>query len=43
VLHSVSGREHPEIQHLINEVVAGGRPVEQHTAPELERAVRFLT
>ena len=43
ILHHRSGRDYQEIQQWVNEVVAAGRPVTEHTIPELEHAARLLT
>ena len=43
ILHHRSGRDYQEIQQWVNEVVAAGRPVTEHTIAELEQAVRLLT
>lgn len=42
MLHFRSGRDYEEIQQWVNEVVATGRPITEHTVPELERATRVL-
>ncbi len=36
-------RDYQELQQWVNEVVAAGRPVTEHTIPELEQAARLLT
>lgn len=43
ILHHATGREYRDIQQEINEVVAAGRPINDHTVAELESAVRLLT
>jgi hypothetical protein len=43
MLHFRSGRDYQEIQQWVNEVVAAGRPVNEHTVSELERGVRLVT
>jgi superfamily II DNA or RNA helicase len=43
ILHHQTGREFREIQQETNEIVASGRPVNDHTIGELEAAVRVLT
>jgi hypothetical protein len=43
ILHHRSGRDYQEIQQWVNEVVASGRSITEHTVPELEHAVRLLT
>ena len=43
MLHFRSARDYQEIQQWVNEVVAAGRPVTEHTISELEHAVRVLT
>ena len=43
MVHFRSSRDYQEIQQWINEVVAAGRPVTEHTVPELEHAVQLLT
>ena len=43
ILHHQTGREYREIQQEINEIVAAGRSVDEHTLPELEVAIRALT
>lgn len=43
MMHFRSGRDYQEIQQWVNEVVAAGRPVTEHTIPELEQAMRTLT
>lgn len=42
-LHRRSGRDYSEIQTWINDAIATGRPVVEHTVPELERSIRLLT
>jgi superfamily II DNA or RNA helicase len=43
ILHHQTGREYREIQQETNEIVASGRPVNDHTIGELEAAIRVLT
>lgn len=43
ILHHQTGREYREIQQEVNEIVAAGRPINDHTVPELEAALRVLT
>lgn len=42
-LHHRSSRDYSEIQTWINDAIATGRPVVEHTVPELERSIRLLT
>jgi superfamily II DNA or RNA helicase len=43
ILHHQTGREYRDIQQETNEIVASGRPVNNHTIGELEAAIRVLT
>jgi hypothetical protein len=43
ILHHRAGRDYQEIQQWVNEVVAAGRPITEHTLAELEQAIRLLT
>ncbi len=43
ILHHQTGREYREIQQEVNEIAAAGRPINDHTVPELEAALRVLT
>jgi hypothetical protein len=43
LLHHQTGRDYREIQQEINEIVAGGRPIDDHTIGDLEAAIRALT
>jgi superfamily II DNA or RNA helicase len=43
LLHYQTAREYREIQQEINEIVAGGRGIDDHTIAELEAAIRVLT
>jgi len=43
ILHHQTGRDYPEIHQETNEIVAAGRPVNDHTIAELEAAIRLLT
>lgn len=43
ILHHQTGRDYRDIQQEINEVVAAGRAINDHTIIELEAAIRLLT
>ncbi len=43
LLHYQTGREFQDIQLWLNEAVAGGRPVAEHTLHELQAAVALLS
>lgn len=42
-LHHLTDRDYSELQQWVNEAVATGRPVGEHTIAELERGIRLLT
>jgi superfamily II DNA or RNA helicase len=41
-LHHATARDYAELQTWVNDAVAAGRPVDQHTIAELERGIRLL-